>query len=317
MVTELLCNSSGGPEVVTSKGFDEAKLGVAPEQWQTFLELVAEAATLWPTKHHRDLVVKICEKSKVEICHGLEGVDVPTEDLLAAPSGPAFSMAGQCPFSGQTGAGRCPFSGKTGGQCPIGSSQTSTVSVAAPPPPPAPPLPLACAAGATVLEGSSSPADVPQQPMAGRLLGNSFQRRLDELTEEDPDLCCPISLMVFANPVVASDGFIYEEAMLKQLLANRQNSPMTRESLRNQMRAAPAKKAETDNFRRQRSHQLILFAQEAAQDQPQLALTALDRATDYLNVIEEKPQDLAAQAVRLHVMLRSPPPEAQSQCMMS
>ena len=29
MVTELLCNSAGGPEVVTSKGFDEAKLGVA------------------------------------------------------------------------------------------------------------------------------------------------------------------------------------------------------------------------------------------------------------------------------------------------
>merc|ERR1719265_503053 len=36
MLTELACNCTGGPEIVTSKGFDDAKLGVPAEQWPTF-----------------------------------------------------------------------------------------------------------------------------------------------------------------------------------------------------------------------------------------------------------------------------------------
>merc|ERR1712113_1253945 len=58
--------------------------------------------------------------------------------------------------------------------------------------------------------------------MNGRILGNALQQRLDKLTEEDPDLCCPVSLMVFSNPVLASDGFIYDKSSLTQLLSNRQ-----------------------------------------------------------------------------------------------
>merc|ERR1712193_353572 len=50
MVTELTCNCTGGPEIVTSKGFDDAKLGVPAEQWPTFLEGANEAAMLWPAQ---------------------------------------------------------------------------------------------------------------------------------------------------------------------------------------------------------------------------------------------------------------------------
>merc|ERR1712187_320711 len=65
---------------------------------------------------------------------------------------------------------------------------------------------------------------------AGRVLGSSLQQRLDQLTDEDPDLCCPVSLVVFAQPVIASDGFMYEQSSLMTLLRNRQVSPMTREA---------------------------------------------------------------------------------------
>merc|ERR1719235_1241247 len=100
--------------------------------------------------------------------------------------------------------------------------------------------------------------------MAGRLLGNALQKKLDDLIDEDPDLCCPVSLMVFNIPVIASDGFTYEEASLKQLLQNRQVSPMTREGLRPTSRYSPAKQAEVEVFRHQRSQELVDFAAEAA-----------------------------------------------------
>jgi len=45
MVTELLCRCTGGPEVVTSRSFDPAKLGVQAHQWPAFMQLAAEAAT--------------------------------------------------------------------------------------------------------------------------------------------------------------------------------------------------------------------------------------------------------------------------------
>ena len=34
LFTELLCSAAGGPEGVTSKSFDEAKLGVPAGQWE-------------------------------------------------------------------------------------------------------------------------------------------------------------------------------------------------------------------------------------------------------------------------------------------
>merc|ERR1711988_411929 len=110
MFTELLCHTAGGPEVVTSKGYDDAKLAVDPEHWSAFLELVAEAATMWPTKHHRELVLKICQSSKVEICAGLGGeaaVVGGASELNATPP-TAIGSSGGCPFSGASGEGaRC------------------------------------------------------------------------------------------------------------------------------------------------------------------------------------------------------------------
>merc|ERR1711988_445131 len=112
MFTELLCHTAGGPEVVTSKGYDEAKLAVDPQHWPAFLELVSEAATMWPTKHHRELVLKICQSSKVEICAGLEGQAIVVQGApqLNATSCPVTGSTGRCPFTGSSGgSGACPF----------------------------------------------------------------------------------------------------------------------------------------------------------------------------------------------------------------
>jgi len=108
----------------------------------------------------------------------------------------------------------------------------------------------------------------------------------DKLTSENPDYCCPISLMVFKSPVTASDGFTYDEASLKQLLANKQVSPMTRETLKSTYRPVPHKKAEVTVFLQQRSQELLDFALEAA-EQKGLALAALERVAEYVEVLGE------------------------------
>jgi len=71
MMTELMCNSLGGPEIVTSKGFEEAKLGIRQEQWDAFMALAGEVARVWPTQRHRDLVLQALTDQKVHICVGL------------------------------------------------------------------------------------------------------------------------------------------------------------------------------------------------------------------------------------------------------
>merc|ERR1712232_1484708 len=106
----------------------------------------------------------------------------------------------------------------------------------------------------------------------------------------DPDLCCPVSLMVFSNPVIASDGFMYDQASLQQLLANRQVSPMTREVLKSEYRLAQTKKAEVTVFRQQRCQELLAFAKEAISEQQQLALTALERVCEYVSGLDKKDQ---------------------------
>merc|ERR1711977_413966 len=67
-----------------------------------------------------------------------------------------------------------------------------------------------------------------------RVLGSNLQEKLDELLSEDPDLCCPVSLMLLSDPVVASDGFMYEKASLEGILKSNAISPMTRERLNKQ-----------------------------------------------------------------------------------
>merc|ERR1712048_700784 len=296
MVTELFCHVAGGPEVATSKGFDEAKLGIDPSQWSNFLSLVAETSTVWPTRHHRDMIMKLCERSKAEICFGLEGQEdaAPADPPTAGAASPAqaFQMTSKCPFSGKSG-GQCPFSGQTTGQASANATEGAGSRAAAP------------------LQGRLSEAadSIGQAAMVGRVLDSSLQRNLDELLEEDPDLCCPVSLMLFVEPVRASDGFIYEKSMLMQLLRNNQRSPMTREVLKQEHRVVTEKMAEVLEFRHKRSSQLIKFAVRAAGQQPQIATTAMGRVADYLAVPKTaQARQLAAEAAKVYAMLGQPIP---------
>jgi hemoglobin len=301
MVTELLCHAAGGPELPTSKGFDDAKLGVDPNEWSAFLQIVTETATIWPTRHHRELIVKICERSKAEICFGLEGHDMPNLEL-AASSG-IDGVAAAMPTS------RCPFSGNSGGQCPFsGASQPPQNSTAAPVTPPQ----NSTAAGNPSMHRAENSVHA---PMAGRILGSALQKKLDGLTEEDPDLCCPVSLMVLSNPVIASDGFIYDQSSLVQLLANRLASPMTREVLKKEYQVAEQKKIEVTSFRKLRTKELLDFAREAVTEQQgHLALVALKRVSEYVEALSSldtsAAQNLCAEAAGLFHQLGHSVPEA-------
>jgi len=292
VLTELLCHSAGGPELPTSKGFDEAKLGVDPDQWSAFLEIVSETATVWPTKHHRELIVKICEKSKVEICFGLEGQAQPNNVEAAEVAGVDASVAtARCPFSGKSG--QCPFSG---GQPAAKTTRNVTVA-------------------ADREQMAVVPDEVVQAPMAGimagRILGSTLQSQFDKLSEEDPDLCCPVSLMVLTHPVLASDGFIYEEASLKQLLTSSQVSPMTRERLKQEYRPSQTKKNEAIAFRLERTQNLLDFAAEACTEQKQLALAALGRVEEYVEPLDSSvAEKFALQATHLYLRLGRSAPTA-------
>ena len=67
LLTELLCSAAGGVEVVTAKGFDEARLGVPREQWPAVCALAAEAATFFPTAHHRQMALSILTELRTEL----------------------------------------------------------------------------------------------------------------------------------------------------------------------------------------------------------------------------------------------------------
>lgn len=174
---------------------------------------------------------------------------------------------------------RCPFSGQAGGKCPFGGG--GQIKQASPPAP----TPQGARAEENRVLAESKPTGQ-CIPMAGRLLGNALQQRLDKLTSEDPDLCCPVSLMVFKNPVIASDGFTYEELSLQKLLSDNHVSPMTREKLKRTYRHAQQKKVEVIVFLKHRSQDLLDFATEAATEEKGLALTALERVTEYIEVLD-------------------------------
>merc|ERR1711879_668024 len=110
--------------------------------------------------------------------------------------------------------------------------------------------------GAIYGEGSS------QMAPAGRILGNSLQKRLDELCDEDSEICCPITLMLFKEPVIASDGFMYEAESVKQLIRNKQVSPITRENLKKEYFPAKQKKSEVVAYREKRAQALLEFVED-------------------------------------------------------
>lgn len=332
MVTELICNCTGGPEVVTSKGFDDAKLGIPVEQWPTFLELANEAATLWPSQLLRTSLLSALSEQKAELCIGVIEEDDSEEavkrrriqaagfghfeataaldkcggdpskalDLLTTGWSPglgesttqlgvvnSFSgYAGGCPFSGTpAGEGRCPFA-----------------VPAAPIPAPSPQLDgrtadavhalaergISAAQISTLLQvdeaAVSQLTSTPAESHVGRVLGSNLQEKLDDLLTEDCDLCCPVSLMLLSNPVVASDGFIYEKASLEQILGANAASPMTRETLAKHFFPAMERKTKALEFRETRSKELLVFADDAiAAGQHQIASEAVERVVAYVN----------------------------------
>merc|ERR1712139_39986 len=122
--------------------------------------------------------------------------------------------------------------------------------------------------------------------VAARLLGNALQTRLDELCDENAEMCCPVTLMLFRNPVIASDGFMYEEDSVKQLIRNRQVSPITREPLRSEYFQARQKRSEVLKFREDRAEALLQFAEDAVPRELRMASTALDRVLEYLEELK-------------------------------
>merc|ERR1719217_1806678 len=127
----------------------------------------------------------------------------------AGNAGYASGGSGGCPFAPAPAARPAPAAGpqldeksaeaaRTLAERGIPASQISTL------------LGVDEAAVKATLEGAA--------PSGGRQLGSNLQEKLDDLLTEDPDLCCPVSLMLFVDPVVASDGFMYEKDSIQALL---------------------------------------------------------------------------------------------------
>jgi len=354
VLTELVCNGSGGPEVVTSKGFEEAKLGVVQEEWPAFLALVAEAADIWPSQYLRNALVSVMSDLKADICLGMVNTSETPESkgrkqlqdagfdrylaeaalektgnsetaLALLMSGwvpeetttPAAPVPSGCPFGFGGKTGVCPISGKAGslpeGHPPVPSAATADTIED-----------RLLSAARSLSERGMSTADIAQMlavdeaqlsaalmvtSQAGRVLDSHWQRQLDELLNEDPEFCCPVSLMLFKEPVIASDGFMYEKESLEGLWKNQMKSPMTRESLKQTMTPAIQRRSESIKFREDRSAKLLKFASEAAVEHPQMSLEAMNRATEYLEVLQPASvPSLGQQAIALYQRLGKPIP---------
>ena len=82
---------------------------------------------------------------------------------------------------------------------------------------------------------SESGKDVGVTLAAVSVAGTAPLRHSESLQVPDPediDLTCPISLELFENPVVASDGHTYSRAGIEEWFRNgHNNSPLTQERL--------------------------------------------------------------------------------------
>jgi len=114
----------------------------------------------------------------------------------------------------------------------------------------------------------------------GRVLGSNEQETLDELLDEDVDLCCPVMLVLYEDPVIASDGFIYERSAVETLIKSNRPSPMTRENLGKSVFPARQKKTDALQYRQKMVKDLCDFAAQCSDSS--IAEGALERATDYL-----------------------------------
>jgi hemoglobin len=332
MVTELFCNGMGGPEVATSKGYDDAKLGVPVEEWPMFLTLAAEAAEVFPTSHHRTAVVSHLNELKAEICVGIvsaeeaEGGGVGKLIMLGFPVVDATAALDKCDgnvdkakellvngwnpregrddgssFGDSMSRSRSPPMGRQASACPFAQS-VATASVADVG------RSRQMDAAQLLAEKGISKADIAKMlgmdeselsalPAVahGRVLGSNEQEKLDELLDEDVDLCCPVMLVLYEDPVIASDGFIYERSAVETLIKANRPSPMTRENLGKQVFPAKQKKTDALQYRHQMVRDLCAFAEKCSDSS--IAEAALERATEYL--IYLKPKKYAEDAHRV------------------
>jgi len=290
LVTELVCSSAGGPEVVTSRGFDDAKLGVPVDDWSFFLEMATDTAKLvWPSSSTvQKGVVAMLDDQKVELCFGLVAEDSDSADrsrqaLMQAGFG-LFEVTAaleHCKGDGQQAMelltsgwkpptptaptsqpAACPFSGARAGACPAGRIAAAVAAAEAP------------------SAGSASGLH------AGRVLGDPLQAELDSLLLEDSELICPITLELLLDPVIASDGCVYERAAVTELVRMQGVSPITHAALSKDMLEASEQRAKVHRFMLTRTEGLLGFVARAKkQGKNVMALIALDRVKDYLSAL--------------------------------
>merc|ERR1712193_282061 len=175
----------------------------------------------------------------------------------------------KCPFSGgySTGGGGCPFLAGSGNR-----SGSSTQFV---------PTPLRVSDVRAV--PATTQCSLTRDRVAGRVLGCSLQAELDNLLHEDPELCCPITLVLFLDPVIATDGCIYEKSAISELTRIGGLSPVTHKPLGQELFPAQEQKTQSATFMEERSLHLLRFAGKAQlQGQMAMAITALDRVKDYV-----------------------------------
>ena len=324
LLTEMLCSAAGGKEVVTARGFEEAKLGVPAANWPAFCALVTQhAATVFPTAHHRAAVLQLVSDLRPELCSGallkrddsdadvrsrklkaFEAAGFERLDALAAlaqrdddeEKGMELLLTGWRPDQDAADAARaaaaeepkCPFGFGAGGGgggddekwrvvgapalAPALAETVKTMSERAGqsaeaiaellkldleavkatlnPPEAAPdagpePLPPGLAEAARTMaargvtaeqiadmlkvEAASVEVTLHPPAVAGaamyKVVGDPMQLRLDELLEEEVDLCCPVTLVLFADPVTAKDGFVYERSAVEAMTANPNPNP--------------------------------------------------------------------------------------------
>jgi len=130
------------------------------------------------------------------------------------------------------------------------------------------------------------------------------------LLHEDPDLCCPVTLVLFLVPVIATDGCIYEKSAITELTRIGGLSPVTHKPLGQELFPAEEQKAQAAVFMEERSLHLIRFASNAQkQGQMGMAVTALDRVKDYIgSLTPQRVPGLVADFAELCTQLGVPLP---------
>ena len=132
------------------------------------------------------------------------------------------------------------------------------------------------------------------------------------LLTEDTDLSCPITLLLFQQPVVASDGGIYERAAVVKLMQLGGLSPITHRKLSPEFSPAEDVKMRATAFMSARALELLDFAQEAHKaDAYVMAVQAAERAKEYVAALDNEDRDPAlVRKLRetWRALGRSPPP---------